>query len=235
MQYPTYALPVHFTVSHSTGRLTTKPYQTPPQPPQRHMHNPGESKQGTPHQKHAQNNKLHKAIHISSSPCLDDVKSNKQEGTLASYMKRKKTSSKIVVWCVRCPQGTFWQVHHRVAQQSPSRTNHAANKRHKIAKQTKPHGNTRSTINLKAIYTCLCAGAVTRPRLLAYLPHLASPIIYQHRGPTERLPFIRLTDTQILKTKLLSLHYHHYLEGGTQRQELALQAEYGWEGCESKS
>ena len=124
MQYPTYALPVHFTVSHSTGRLTTKPYQTPPQPPQRHMHNPGESKQGKPHQKHAQNNKLHKAIHISSSPCLDDVKSNKQEGTLASYMKRKKTSSKIVVWCVRCPQGTFWQVHHRVAQQSPSRNLH---------------------------------------------------------------------------------------------------------------
>ena len=33
----------------------------------------------------------------SSMPCLDDVKTNKQEGTLASYMKRKKTSSKIVV------------------------------------------------------------------------------------------------------------------------------------------
>ena len=33
--------------------------------------------------------------------------------------KEKDTSSKIVVWCVRCPPRTVWQGHRRVAQHSP--------------------------------------------------------------------------------------------------------------------
>ena len=89
-----YALPVNFTVSPSTGRFTTKPYQTPSQPPQTHVQNQGERKQGKPYQKHTQNNKMHKAIHISSLPCLDDVKTNKQEGTLPCKLLEKEKDFK---------------------------------------------------------------------------------------------------------------------------------------------
>ena len=59
--------------------------------------------------------------------------------------KEKETSSKIVVWCVRCPPRTVWQVHRRFAQHSPrfatqpQHTSHPTTETSKQASQAKPH------------------------------------------------------------------------------------------------
>ena len=70
--------------------------------------------------------------------------------------KEKETSSKTVVWCVRCPSRTAWQVHRRVAQHSPSRNPFTLHTHHgdtytpqQASNQAKPSRttHTRSTNN----------------------------------------------------------------------------------------
>ena len=143
----------------------------------------------------------------SSLPCLDDVKTNKQEGTLASYMKRKKTSSKIVVWCVRCPQGTVWQVHRRVAQHSPSRNLHPP-PTHPTRPQTLMYHRSRGKQASKAKpsqakpHQKHTRRRQTAPQNRRHLPPpAASSILQQCLGPTGlRLPpnnmFKRCTDIE---------------------------------------
>ncbi len=80
---------------------------------------------------------------------------------IASRMGRKETSSKILVWSVRCPPLTTWQVHRRVAQHSPSRnptTPHHTPPHHRdtctpqqARKQAKP-SRTRNTRRRKQLH-----------------------------------------------------------------------------------
>ena len=116
-------------------------------------------------------------------PCLGDVKTNKQEGTLGKLneKEKRKTSSKIVVWCVRCPSRTHWQGHRRIAQHRPRKgtqphhTSHPTTETHippppqQKSKQAKPSHirNTRSTKQLhKAVDTYPCISTIPPPPIL---------------------------------------------------------------------
>ena len=97
--------------------------------------------------------------------------------------------------------------------------------------------------------------AALKPKSHRYLPRCARevappvPQVFSHIYPILLLqlfistvaqlsvyPSSGQTDTQILKKRLLSLNNYHCLGGGgTQKQELTLQAEYGCERSQARS
>ena len=78
-----------------------------------------------------------------------------QEGGLLLHLQAewrgKRRHARVVVWCVRCPQGTSWKVHRRVAQHSPSRNPTTPQRPPPTGKQAskpnKPHTKTPQHIN----------------------------------------------------------------------------------------
>ena len=102
--------------------------------------------------------------------------------------KEKDTSSKIVVWCVRCPPRTAWQGHRRVAQHSPR----FATQPHHIPPHHRDSYTTLTPAGMQASQAKPHQKHTqhkTTPQSRRHLPpRAASPILQQCLDPTALLP-----------------------------------------------
>ena len=119
--------------------------------------------------------------------------------------KEQDTSSKIVVWCVRCPSRTAWQGHRRVAQHSPRfATQHHHTPPHHRDSYTSPTPAGKQASQAKPKHTQHKTTPQSRRHLSVHIP----PCCFSDSpaAPWSNCSFIQQhfqTDAQTLKKMLL--------------------------------